>query len=188
MAGLKERFERKITLQLMEKKGYANVMHVPKVVKVVINRGVGEAKENPKAIEISAKEMMSITGQKPLIINSRKAIAGFKLKGNIPIGMKVTLRKGRMYDFLDKLINVCLPKIRDFRGVASNAFDGRGNYTLGIKEQLVFPEIEYDKVDRVRGMDITIVTTAKSDSEARELLEGLGMPFRTEIDAGKEKK
>jgi large subunit ribosomal protein L5 len=147
-------------------------------MKIVINRGVGEARENAKAVEVSAAELALIAGQKPLVIKSRKAISNFKLKANIPIGLKVTLRGRRMYDFLNKLINVALPKIRDFKGVEPKAFDGRGNYTLGVKEQLIFPEIDYDKVDRVRGMDITVVTSARNDQAARELLEALGMPFR----------
>lgn len=159
-------------------KKFKNTMRIPRVTKVVINRGVGEARENAKAIDISAKELADITGQKPIIVNSKKAIAAFKLKANVPIGLKVTLRKKRMHDFLEKFINICLPKIRDFKGIDPKSFDGRGNYTLGVREQLVFPEVDYDKVDRVRGMDITIVTTARSDQEARELLESMGMPFR----------
>jgi large subunit ribosomal protein L5 len=180
MAGLKERFEKEIVPALMKEMGYKNPMQVPRLVKIVINRGVGEAKENPKAIEISAAELANITGQKPLVTKSKKAISAFKLKANIPIGLKVTLRGKRMYDFAHKLINICLPKIRDFKGVNPKSFDGRGNYSLGIKEQLIFPEVDYDKVDRIRGMDITFVTTAKTDAEARKLLEYLGMPFRKE--------
>ena len=159
--------------------GVKTPMRVPRLTKIVINRGVGEAKENPKAIEVSAQELAEITGQKPLVINSRKSIAAFKLRANIPIGLKVTLRGRRMYEFLEKLVNLCLPRIRDFRGVSPNAFDGQGNYTLGIKEQLIFPEVEYDKVDKARGMDITLVTSTESDKEARALLEQVGMPFRT---------
>lgn len=155
-------------------------MYKPRLVKIVINRGVGEAKDDPKAIDVSAKELAEITGQKPLVILSKKAIAAFKLKKGIPIGLKVTLRGKRMRDFLNKLINICLPKIRDFKGVSPKAFDGHGNYTLGIREQLIFPEVDYEKVDRIRGMDITIVTSARNDQEARALLESLGMPFRKE--------
>jgi large subunit ribosomal protein L5 len=180
MPGLKEKFDKEILPGFLKSGKYQNPMRIPRVVKVVINRGVGEAKENPKAIDISARELADITGQRPLVINSKKAIAAFKLRGGIPIGLKATLRGKRMYDFLDKLINICLPKIRDFKGVNPKAFDGRGNYTLGIREQLIFPEVDYEKVDRVRGMDITIVTSARSDQKARELLEVLGMPFRKE--------
>lgn len=178
MSDLKEKYKKEIIPRLLKSGHYKNVLSVPRVEKVAINRGVGEARENAKAIDISATELALIAGQKPLIIKSRKAISNFKLKANIPIGLKVTLRGRRMYDFLNKLINVALPKIRDFRGVEPKSFDGRGNYTLGIKEQLIFPEIDYDKVDHVRGMDITIVTSAASDQEARELLEALGLPFR----------
>lgn len=178
MNSLKEKYFKVITKELMKKRGYKNTMQVPRIQKVVINRGVGEARENAKAIEISAAELSVITGQKPLVTLSKKAISAFKLRGNIPIGLKVTLRGDRMYDFLSKLINICLPKIRDFKGVSPRSFDGRGNYTLGIKEQLIFPEVDYEKVDRVRGMDITFVTTAKTDAEARDLLEQIGVPFR----------
>jgi large subunit ribosomal protein L5 len=170
--------EKEIMERLWKTGKYKNPMCVPRVLKVVINRGVGEARENPKAIDISAKELAEIAGQKPLVINSKKAIAAFKLRGGIPIGLKVTIRGRRMHDFLHKLINICIPKIRDFNGVSPKSFDGRGNYTLGIREQLVFPEVNYDKVDRIRGMDITIVTSAKDDQEARELLEALSLPFR----------
>ncbi|KPJ69843.1 50S ribosomal protein L5 [candidate division WOR-1 bacterium DG_54_3] len=180
MPGLKEKIGKKVLLESLKGGKYQNPMRIPRVIKVVINRGVGEAKEDPKAIDVSAKELADITGQKPLVINSKKAIAAFKLRGGIPIGLKVTLRGKRMYDFLGKLINICLPKIRDFKGVNPKAFDGRGNYTLGIREQLIFPEVDYEKVDRIRGMDITIVTSARSDQEAKELLEVLGMPFRKE--------
>lgn len=179
MSKLKENYFKEIVPKLMKSRGYKNSMQVPSLSKVVINRGVGEARENAKAIDISAAELVEICGQKPLVTYSKKAIAAFKLKGNIPIGLKVTLRGDRMYDFVTKLINLCLPKIRDFKGVSPKSFDGRGNYTLGIREQLIFPEVDYNKVDRVRGMDITFVTTAKTDAEARELLEAFGMPFRT---------
>lgn len=178
MAGLREKFEKEIVPELMKKLEIKNPMRVPRLVKIVINRGVGEARENPKAIDISAAELVAISGQKPLIVNSKKAIAAFKLKADIPIGMKVTLRGSRMYDFASKLINICLPKIRDFRGVSPKSFDGHGNYTLGIREQLIFPEIEYEKVDKAHGMDITFVTSAENDAWARQLLEFLGMPFR----------
>lgn len=180
MAGLKDKFEKEIKPALLKSGKYENPMRVPRMVKLVINRGVGEAREDVKAIDVSAKELANITGQKPLVINAKKAIAAFKLKGGLPIGLKVTLRGRRMYDFLSKLVNVCLPKIRDFKGVNPKSFDGRGNYTLGIREQLIFPEVDYEKVNRIRGMDITFVTTARNNEEARELLELLGMPFRKE--------
>lgn len=165
---------------MLKERGYKNGMQVPRLVKLVVNRGVGEARENAKAIDVSAAELGSITGQKPLVTLSKKAISAFKLKGNIPIGLKVTLRGERMYDFVSKLINICLPKIRDFKGVSPKSFDGRGNYTLGIREQLIFPEVDYERVDRVRGMDITFVTSAESDGEAKMLLEMMGIPFRKE--------
>lgn len=179
MPNLKERYIKEIVPKLMKSRGYKNIMQVPSLTKVVLNRGVGEARENAKAIDISSAELTEICGQKPLVTFSKKAISAFKLKGNIPIGLKVTLRGDRMFDFVNKLINLSLPKIRDFKGVSPKSFDGRGNYTLGIREQLIFPEVDYNKVDRVRGMDITFVTTAKTDEEARELLESFGMPFRT---------
>jgi large subunit ribosomal protein L5 len=178
MSGLKELYEKQIVPELMKINKYSNPWEAPRMIKVVINRGVGEARENAKAIDVSAAELAEITGQKPLVTFSKKAIANFKLKGNIPIGLKVTLRGERMYDFLNKLINLGLPKIRDFRGVNPKSFDGQGNYTLGIREQLIFPEIDYQKIDRVRGMDITLVTSANTDEEARKLLELFGMPFR----------
>lgn len=180
MAELRNRFNKEIVPRLMKERSYKNPMQVPHLVKLVINRGVGEARENEKAIDVSAAELADITGQKPLVTLSKKAISAFKLKGNIPIGLKVTLRGDRMYEFVNKFINICLPKIRDFRGVNAKSFDGRGNYTLGIREQLIFPEVDYEKVDRVRGMDITFVTSADTDGEARQLLELLGMPFRKE--------
>ncbi|MBU0629712.1 MAG: 50S ribosomal protein L5 [Candidatus Margulisbacteria bacterium] len=179
MKDLQQEYQKHIIKKLQDKHKYANVMSIPRLKKVVINRGVGEARENAKAIDVSAAELSSIVGQKPLIINSKKAIAAFKLKGNIPIGLKVTLRGKRMWQFLNKLISISLPKIRDFKGVNPKSFDGRGNYSLGIKEQLIFPEVDYNKVDAVRGMDITFVTTAKTDAEARDLLEAFGIPFRT---------
>ncbi|AHD07528.1 50S ribosomal protein L5 [Paenibacillus larvae] len=176
-ARMKDRFLNEITPALMQKFNYTTVMQVPKVEKVVINMGVGEAVSNSKVLDSAVEDMKKISGQKPVITRAKKSIAGFKLRENMPIGVKVTLRGERMYHFLDKLFNVALPRVRDFRGVSSKAFDGRGNYTLGLKEQLIFPEIEYDQVDKVRGMDVVIVTTAKTDEEARELLSELGMPF-----------
>lgn len=178
MKSLKERYKKEIVPEMMKKFGYKNPMQVPHLVKIVINRGVGEATANPKAIDVSVNELVAIAGQKPLITKSKKAISGFKLKENIAIGCVVTLRGVRMYHFLDKLVNICLPRIRDFRGVNPKSFDGHGNYTLGLKEQLLFPEIVYDKVDKPRGMDITIVTSANSDEEAHELLRLVGFPYR----------
>ncbi|QMV41563.1 50S ribosomal protein L5 [Cohnella cholangitidis] len=176
-ARMKERFLNEITPALMQKFSYKSVMQVPKIEKVVINMGVGEAVSNSKIMDFAVEDMQKIAGQKPVITRSKKSIAGFRLRENLPIGVKVTLRGERMYYFLDKLFNISLPRVRDFHGVSTKSFDGRGNYTLGLKEQLIFPEIEYDKIDKVRGMDIVIVTTAKSDEEARELLTQLGMPF-----------
>lgn len=174
---LKERYLNESTPALMQKFGYSSVMQVPKLEKVVINMGVGEAVSNSKVLDTAVAELEQIAGQKPVITRAKKSIAGFKLREDMPIGTKVTLRGERMYQFLDKLFNVSLPRVRDFQGVSNKAFDGRGNYTLGLKEQLIFPEIQYDQVDKVRGMDIVIVTTAKTDEEGRELLTGLGMPF-----------
>jgi large subunit ribosomal protein L5 len=176
-ARLKGRFLNEITPALMQKFNYTSVMQVPKIEKVVINMGVGEAVSNSKILDVAVEELRIISGQKPVVTRAKKSIAGFKLRENMPIGVKVTLRGERMYHFLDKLFNISLPRVRDFRGVSNKAFDGRGNYTLGLKEQLIFPEIEYDKVDKVRGMDIVIVTTAKTDEESRELLTQMGMPF-----------
>lgn len=176
-ARLKGRFLNEITPALMQKFNYTSVMQVPKIEKVVINMGVGEAVSNSKILDVAVEELRIISGQKPVVTRAKKSIAGFKLREDMPIGVKVTLRGERMYHFLDKLFNISLPRVRDFRGVSTKAFDGRGNYTLGLKEQLIFPEIEYDKVDKVRGMDIVIVTTAKSDEESRELLSQMGMPF-----------
>jgi len=176
--GLKERYRQEIVPQMMKKFNYKNVMEVPKLEKIVINMGVGEAIQNPKALEAAVNDLTQITGQRPIVTKARKSIAAFKLRSGMKIGCKVTLRGNRMYDFLDKLVNVVLPRVRDFRGVSPRSFDGRGNYTLGLREQVIFPEIDYDKVDKVRGMDITIVTTAKNDEEARELLRYVGMPFR----------
>lgn len=177
-ARLKEKYTNEIVPALMKKFGYKNHMQVPKIEKVVINMGVGDAVQNSKLLDAAVNELTLISGQKPVITRAKKSIAGFKLREGMPIGTKVTLRGERMYYFLDKLFNVALPRVRDFRGVSPKGFDGRGNYTLGLKEQLIFPEIEYDKVDKVRGMDVVIVTTAKTDEEARELLTELGMPFR----------
>ncbi|MFC5713804.1 50S ribosomal protein L5 [Thalassorhabdus alkalitolerans] len=178
MNALKSKYQNEIVSNLHEKFNYSSVMGVPKIDKIVVNMGVGEAVQNPKALDKAVEELADITGQKPLITKAKKSIAGFKLREGMPIGAKVTLRGQRMYDFLEKLINVSLPRVRDFRGISNKAFDGRGNYTLGVKEQLIFPEIEYDKVDKVRGMDIVIVTTAETDEEARELLTQMGLPFQ----------
>ncbi|MCL0049612.1 50S ribosomal protein L5 [Peptococcaceae bacterium] len=178
MLRLKEKYEKEVVKSMMEKFNYKNVMEVPKLEKVVINMGLGEAAQNPKVINFAANDLMTITGQRPVITKAKKSIAGFKLRKGMSIGAKVTLRGKRMWDFVDKLINVALPRVRDFRGVSQKSFDGRGNYNLGVKEQLIFPEIDYDKIDKVRGMDICIVTTAKTDEEARELLKLLGMPFK----------
>jgi large subunit ribosomal protein L5 len=178
LARLKDMYKNEIVAGMTKKFGYKNVMEVPRLNKIVINMGVGDAKENAKALDAAVKDLEIIAGQKPIITKARKSIANFKLREGMPIGCKVTLRGDKMYEFADRLINLSLPRVRDFRGVNPNAFDGRGNYALGIKEQLIFPEIEYDKVDKVRGMDIIFVTTAKSDEEARELLTQFGMPFR----------
>lgn len=175
---LETRYKEEIVPQMMKKLGYDNIMQVPKLDKVVINIGLGHAKENPKVLESALKELELITGQKPVITHAKKSIANFKLREGMKIGCKVTLRRDKMYYFLDKLMNIALPRVRDFRGVSSTSFDGRGNYALGIKEQLIFPEIIYDEVDEIRGMDIIIVTTANTDKEAKLFLELLGMPFR----------
>ena len=177
MAGLKEKYRKEIVPKMMEVKGYKNIMEVPKLQKVVVGIGLGEAVSNAKALEGAEKDLPIITGQKPIVTRSKKSIANFKLREGMPIGLKVTLRQEKMFDFLDRLINVVLPRGREFQGVPRNAFDGRGNYTLGLKEQTIFPEIEFDKVDKVRGLEITIVTTARTDEEGRLLLELLGMPF-----------
>ena len=175
---LKEQYQKEVVPALMKKFNYKSVMEVPKLDKIVINIGLGDVKENPKDLENAIKDLEQITGQKPITTKSKKAIAAFKLRAGVPIGCKVTLRQGKMYDFANKLFNVALPRVRDFRGIPADSFDGRGNYSMGIKEQLIFPEIEYEKVDRVRGMDIIFVTTAKTDEEAKELLKLLGMPFK----------
>jgi large subunit ribosomal protein L5 len=175
---LKEKYLKEVVPALMEKFNYKNIMEVPAIEKIVINMGVGDAVQNSKLLDSAVEELTAISGQKPVITRAKKSIAGFKLREGMPIGTKVTLRKERMYEFLDKLISVSLPRVRDFRGVSPKSFDGRGNYTLGVREQLIFPEVDYDKVNKVRGMDIVIVTTAKTDEEGRELLTLLGMPFR----------
>ena len=177
MVRLKEKYTSEVAKAMMEKFGYKNVMEIPKIEKVVLNMGIGEAVANPKVIDSAVADMTLISGQKPVVTRAKKSVAAFKIRAGMPIGAKVTLRGERMYYFLDKLFNVALARVRDFRGVSPKSFDGRGNYTLGIKEQLIFPEIEYDKVDKIRGMDIIIVTTAKTDEEARELLKLMGMPF-----------
>ena len=178
MEKLREQYEKEVIPAMMKKFNYTSVMQVPKLDKIVINIGLGDTKENPKSLENAVNDLSIITGQKPIITKSKKAIAEFKLREGVNIGCKVTLRKGKMYDFAYKLFNVALPRVRDFRGVSANSFDGRGNYSMGIKEQLIFPEIEYDKIDKIRGMDIIFVTTAQTDEEARELLTLLGMPFK----------
>ncbi len=174
---LKEMYQNEIVPALTKKFGYKNVMQVPKLDKIVVNMGVGEAKENAKLLESAMKDLEIITGQKPIMTTAKKSIANFKIREGMKIGCKVTLRGDRMYEFLDRLVNLSLPRVRDFRGVNPNSFDGRGNYALGIREQLIFPEIEYDKIDKTRGMDVIIVTTAKTDEEARELLTQFNMPF-----------
>ena len=177
MSRLKEMYESEIKDAMVKKFGYKNVMEIPKLDKIVVNMGVGEAKENAKILEAAVKDMEAITGQKVVTTKAKNAVANFKIREGMPIGCKVTLRGEKMYEFADRLINLALPRVRDFRGVNPNAFDGRGNYALGIKEQIIFPEIEYDKVDKVRGMDVIFVTTAKTDEEARELLRLFNMPF-----------
>jgi len=178
VARLKEKYKNEIRQALKDKFSYKNVMEIPRLEKIVINMGVGEAAQNPKAIDGAIQDLTAVTGQRPVVTKAKKSIAAFKLRQGMKIGCKVTLRGNRMYEFLDRLINVALPRVRDFHGVSPNSFDGRGNYTLGLREQLLFPEIEYDKIDKTRGMEIVVVTTAKSDIEARELLRGFGMPFR----------
>ena len=178
MSRLKEMYQNEIVDAMIKKFGYKNVMEVPKLDKIVINMGVGEAKDNAKVLETAVKELETITGQKVVVTRAKKAIANFKLREGMAIGCKVTLRGEKMYEFLDRLVNLALPRVRDFRGVSADSFDGRGNYALGIKEQIIFPEIEYDKIDKVRGMDVIVVTTAKTDEEARELLRLFNMPFK----------
>lgn len=176
--GLKNKYLETIVPNLMKQFEYTNIHQVPKVTKVTVNRGLGEASQNAKALEASISEIALITGQKPVVTRARKAIAGFKIREGMPVGVMVTLRSNKMYDFLDRLINLSLPRIRDFRGISPKSFDGRGNYTLGVREQLIFPEVEYDKIDQIRGMDISIITTARNDEEGRALLKEMGMPFR----------
>ena len=178
MEKLREQYEKEVKPALMKKFGYKSVMQAPKLEKIVINIGLGDLKDNPKALDNAINDLKQITGQKPVVTKAKKSIAAFKLREGANVGVKVTLRAGKMYDFAYKLFNVALPRVRDFRGVSGNSFDGRGNYTMGIKEQLIFPEIEYDKIDKLRGMDIIFVTTANTDEEAKELLTLLGMPFR----------
>ena len=178
MEKLKEIYQNEVIPEMMKKFEYKSVMEVPKLEKIVINIGLGDLKDNPKALDNAMNDLQIITGQKPVETKAKKSIAAFKLREGAKIGCKVTLRAGKMYDFAYKLFNVALPRVRDFRGVSGNSFDGRGNYSMGIKEQLIFPEIEYDKIDQIRGMDVIFVTTAESDEEARELLRLLGMPFR----------
>lgn len=178
MNRLRQKYENEIKNSMVEKFGYKSVMELPKIDKIVINMGVGEAVSNSKVLDEAVAELALITGQKPVVTRAKKSIAGFRLREGMPIGCKVTLRGERMYDFLDKLVSISLPRVRDFRGVSKKSFDGRGNYTLGVKEQLIFPEIDFDKVSKVRGMDIVVVTTANTDEEARELLTQLGMPFQ----------
>ena len=177
MARLKEQYVSEIAPALMKKFGYKNVMQIPKLDKVVINVACGEAKENSKVIDAVMNDLAAITGQKPIVCKAKKSVANFKLREGMPIGVKVTLRSDKMYEFVDRLFNVAFPRVRDFKGISANSFDGRGNYSTGVKEQLIFPEIEFDKVDKVRGMDINFITTAKTDEEAKALLELLGMPF-----------
>lgn len=175
---LKKIYQETIVPKLKEQFSYTNIHQVPRVVKVTVNRGLGEASQNAKALESSLSELATITGQKPVVTRAKKAIAGFKIRQGMPVGIMVTLRSERMYSFLERLINLALPRIRDFRGVSPRSFDGRGNYTLGIREQLIFPEIDYDSIDQIRGMDISIITTANTDEEGRALLKEMGMPFR----------
>ncbi|HMF60424.1 MAG TPA: 50S ribosomal protein L5 [Vicinamibacterales bacterium] len=180
MSRLKERYDKEVAPALKKEFGYANVMAIPKLQKIVVNMGLGEATQNAKIVDTGADEVAKITGQKPVATRAKKSIAQFKVRQGMPIGAMVTLRGDRMWDFLDRLISVALPRVRDFRGVSAKGFDGRGNYTLGLKDQLLFPEIDYMKVDKARGMNISVVTTAKSDEESRKLLQLLGMPFRTQ--------
>ena len=179
MPRLKDKFQDEVRPALMARFQYTNVLQVPRLEKVVINMGVGEAKDNPKALDAAVSDMKLIAGQRPVVTKARKSVASFKIREGMNIGCKVTLRGQRMYEFLDKLFNVALPRVRDFRGISPKSFDGRGNYSLGLREQLIFPEVEYDKVEKVRGMDIIVVTSAKTDEEARELLREMGAPFRT---------
>ena len=178
MSRLSDLYNKQIRNEMQEKFGYTNVMDIPKLEKIVINIGVGEATENTKTVDAAASDLEAITGQKPMICKAHKSLAAWKIREGMPLGCKVTLRGERMYEFLDRLINIALPRVRDFRGISTTSFDGRGNYAFGVKEQLIFPEIDFEKIDRVRGMDIIVVTTAKTDEEARELLTKFGMPFK----------
>ncbi len=178
MARLKEKFVKEVTPKLMKENGYSSIMEVPRMTKITINVGVGEATQNAKLLDAAVGDLQSITGQKPLVTKAKKSISNFKLRQGVNIGCAVTLRRERMYEFFDRLVNIAMPRIRDFRGVSPKSFDGRGNYNLGLREQLIFPEIDYDKIDKVRGMTISITTTAKTDDEARQLLTEMGMPFR----------
>ena len=178
MDRLQEKYINEVVPALTEKFGYKNVMELPKIAKIIINMGVGEAVGNPKALDAAVNDLTIIAGQKPILTRAKKSLAAWKLRQGMPIGAKVTLRGVRMYQFLDKFMNVALPRVRGFRGISANSFDGRGNYAIGLKEQLIFPEIEYDKIDKLRGMNIVVVTTAKTDEEARELLKLMGMPFK----------
>lgn len=178
MSKIKITYQETIVPKLKEQFGYTNIHQVPKVAKITVNRGLGEASQNAKALESSLKELATITGQKPVVTRAKKAIAGFKIRQGMPVGVMVTLRGDKMYAFLDRLIGLALPRIRDFRGISPKSFDGRGNYSLGVREQLIFPEIDYDSIDQIRGMDISIITTANSDEEGRALLKEMGMPFR----------
>lgn len=178
MSRLSDLYNKQIRNEMQEKFGYTNVMDIPKLEKIVINIGVGEATENTKTVDAAASDLEAITGQKPMICKAHKSLAAWKIREGMPLGCKVTLRGERMYEFLDRLINIALPRVRDFRGISSTSFDGRGNYAFGVKEQLIFPEIDFEKIDRVRGMDFIVVTTAKTDEEARELLTKFGMPFK----------
>jgi large subunit ribosomal protein L5 len=178
VARLKDYYKSELTPALQKKFNYTNIMQTPRLEKVVVNVGLGEAIANAKAIDFAVNDIMTITGQKPVVTRAKKSIAGFKLRTGMPIGAKVTLRGNRMFEFVDRLLNIAIPRIRDFQGVSANSFDGRGNYSLGVKEQLIFPEINYDKIDKLRGMDIVFVTTANTDEEAKELLRGFGMPFK----------
>ena len=178
MARLKDKYTTEVVPALQQKFGYKNINEVPRLEKIVVNAGLGDCKDNPKSLEVAVAEIAQITGQKPLVTKAKKSIANFKLRAGMNVGAKVTLRGDRMYEFADKLVSIVLPRVRDFRGVSAKAFDGRGNYSLGVREQLIFPEIEYDKVEKIRGMEMIFVTTAKTDEEARELLRLLGMPFQ----------
>jgi large subunit ribosomal protein L5 len=178
MVRLKERYKTEIVPQMIKKYGYKNIMQVPRLSKIVLNIGLGESLTNPQAMESANKDLVAIAGQHPVVTKAKKSIAAYKLRQGVPIGMCVTLRDKRMYEFMDKLVSVVLPRIRDFQGISRDAFDGQGNYTLGMKEQIIFPEIEYDKVDKVRGLEITIVTTARNDEDGRNLLQEMGMPFK----------